>query len=163
MAHAFVRTFAADQPTHLAIPARRPTVAPAAAALRARRGSVPHPPLQSTASLPQPAPPTPCAPASISQPSPRPPRSHIALAALPVSDRPVATKDHAPHPYSAHDTPQQYTESAPLSLQLRCYPTTHEDRHPPSTPAVDPDRSKAPVPAAPPVEHRHRRCNSPHS
>src|SRR5207302_5678930 len=108
-----------DQPKHSAPPPKKPKAVPAAGARRAHPDNVPHPPPQSPASLRQPAPPAPCARASTSRPYPQPLRSHIANVTLSVSDRLIATKDHALHPYFVHGTPPQRIAAAPLSLQLR--------------------------------------------
>src|SRR5260370_24035803 len=119
MVHASSQTSALNQSEHEEPPAKTPKGVPAAAALRARPDNAPHPLPQSTASRPRPDSPAPAAPASTSQPNLQPLRLHIATAAPPASDPPVAAKDHAPHPYFAPDTPQPHTAAAPLSLQSR--------------------------------------------
>src|SRR5260370_17379017 len=96
-----------------------PKAVPAAAVLRAHPDRETHQPQESPASRPQLESPAPFARASAFQPYPQPLRSRIATAAPPASDRPIATKDHAPHPYSVHDTTQLHTAAAPLSLQSR--------------------------------------------
>src|SRR6266702_3006572 len=144
-------------------PLEMPQAIPVAAALQPHRDTGPHPPRRSAVARPRSKPLSHVAPALIWLQIRRYPPPQPASVTPPVTNLQAAAEDHARHPHSAPYIPRPGTAVVLPSPRSHAGRATRVDPHRTSTPLVDPGRSRVPAPAAPPVEHRRRICNSPHS